>query len=170
MIEYFKMDGVPNQLFFKCEKLRATLGVASCIAMYQQEGSLHNGAHNSCKGCAIGADHAGVTNVSAAKNPLMCIRCHRPAMRLIRKMHCVSCYNRAREVAIGKNARGAAPVKHPPLCQRRISFLRDNAVVTVTLRETVDEAELIAAVLRDSKTPVVFAHKAKPQLRQGSLW
>src|SRR5574343_1497278 len=67
-----------------------------------------------CKGCAVGAGHAGEPeSASPAVAPdTVCVRCGSIGRRMIRSQGiCVSCYNREREIAVGKDRRGKPPVR-----------------------------------------------------------
>ena len=72
---------------------------------------------SACVVCPVGAASAGRTQspVAGAVDAirLTCPRCERPAQRLIHGRLCVSCYNREREVRIGKNRKGQPPRKLP---------------------------------------------------------
>ena len=142
--------------------------------MWRRADELDDGAHHACRLCPVGAVHAGevAASMSPLKGTLTCARCHRTASRLIGAMVCVSCYNRAREVLIGRNAKGTAPVKHCPMEVRRIRYRHGDEVRTLRLRHTVDADELMVAVLRDSKSNVVFAFNSTPPaaIRQTRLW
>jgi hypothetical protein len=110
----------PNQTeMFRCDRQAVTLTVGGCARMWRSarekrpapwEGRSH------CVGCPIGATHAGDTQEEAAKARAsealrrICPRCIRPASRLINGRWCISCYNRVREVARGRNAKGNLPV------------------------------------------------------------
>lgn len=64
-----------------------------------------------CHGCPIGAGHAGApVEVPPISPP--CAWCGRSGRRMVRgHTVCISCYNRLREIAIGKDRRGKAPLK-----------------------------------------------------------
>src|SRR5450759_2593872 len=66
-----------------------------------------------CHTCPIGARNAGremeAVFQPAAALACYCPRCNRPASRLINGRLCISCYNRDREAAIGRNAKGSRP-------------------------------------------------------------
>ena len=68
-----------------------------------------------CRGCAIGAGHAGEPQErDAAALEGVCVRCNRQSTRLLKGAAiCVSCYNREREVRIGKDRRGNRPKSLP---------------------------------------------------------
>ena len=67
-----------------------------------------------CRGCEIGAVNAGEPLPAQAPGRTLCCRCGRTGLRLIRGQICVSCYNREREVRIGKDRRGNVPRSAPP--------------------------------------------------------
>jgi hypothetical protein len=71
-----------------------------------------------CRNCPVGAARAGVVfdGFKAAKEKLLhvCVRCCDLATKLVGGTLCVSCYNRAREVAIGRNRKGTPPKRAIP--------------------------------------------------------
>lgn len=75
-----------------------------------------------CHGCEIGAANAGCPPPPPAPGRTLCCRCGRIGMRLIRGQICVSCYNREREVRIGKDRRGNVPVSLPPALSLSLSI------------------------------------------------
>lgn len=174
MVEYFTYENVPGKSYFRCERMRATLSTAACKDSWRRADELNDGSHSSCRLCPIGAVHAGevAASMSPLKGTLTCCRCHRTAGRLINSMTCVSCYNRAREVLVGRNAKGTAPVKLCALDARRIRYRHGGELCTLKLRHSVDTDELVVAVLRDSKQSVVFAFNSTPPaaIRQARLW
>lgn len=174
MVDYFHMENVPGKVFFRCDRQRAKLSTDSCAAMWRKADELNDGTNSTCRLCPIGAVHAGevAASMSPLKGSLICARCHRNSMRLIGGMHCVSCYNRAREWMIGRNAKGTAPVKLGSLDQRSIRYRHGDEMRTLVLQNTVDIDELIVAALRDSRKAVVFAFNSAPPagLVQGRLW
>lgn len=174
MVEYTMNPLVPGKVYFRCERMRATLSTESCAGMWRRESEMNDGAHGNCRLCSIGAVHAGevAPSMSPLKGTLTCARCHRVAGRLIGGHRCVSCYNREREVEIGRNAKGTAPVKHCGLAPRRIRYLCGDDVRMLSLARTADIDELMVAVLRDSKKRVVFAFNSTPPaaVRQARLW
>ena len=174
MVDYFTRENVPGKTFFACERMRATLSTTSCAAMWRKADEVNDGTHSACRICPIGAVHAG--EVAASMSPLkgtpICARCHRNAMRLIGGMHCVSCYNRARELQRGCNGKGTAVVKAAHLAPRVIRFSAAGDAQALRLPLSADTEELVVAVLRDSRTKVFFAHNSAPPaaIRQARLW
>jgi hypothetical protein len=174
MVDYFKIESVPDKVFFQCDRMRAKLSTTSCASMWRKADEINDGSHSACRLCPVGAVHAGevAASMSPLKGSLTCCRCHRTAGRLIGKMVCVSCYNRAREKALGRNAKGTAPVKLGQLHQRSIRYLHGDEPRTLVMRQTLDVDELVVATLRDSKKAVVFAFNSAPPaaVRQARLW
>lgn len=100
----------------------------------------------------------------------ICARCDQGTTRLVRGHLCVSCYNREREYDRGYNAKGSAPVKHPPLHQLEIRFQAGDAIEHLVLR-AVNTKELVVAALRDTSKQVTFAFSSKrPDGLQGDLF
>jgi len=174
MVDYFTYENVPGKLYFRCERMRATLSTAACRDSWRRADELNDGSHSNCRLCPIGAVHAGevAASMSPLKGTLTCARCHRSAGRLIGGMVCVSCKNREYELVKGRNAKGTAPVKLCALDARRIRYRHGSELCTLKLRHSVDTDELVVAVLRDSKQSVVFAFNSTPPaaIRQARLW
>ncbi len=174
MVDYFEVEGVAGKAFFRCEKMRATLSTSACADMWRKENDLNDGSRASCRLCPIGAVHAGevAASMSPLKGTLTCARCHRGATRLIGKMVCVSCYNRAREVELGCNSKGTKPVKLGRLDPRRIRYLSGGELRSIRVTASLDMDELIVATLRDSRQRVTFglAIQAPLAIRQARLW
>lgn len=88
-----------------------TLSTGACASMWRE------GQHAQpwdrryrCRGCEIGAGHAGAAAVAPPAPPdRECLRCGAVAPRLLRQQLCVSCYNRERELLTGRYRR-----KQPP--------------------------------------------------------
>lgn len=94
---------IPGFLSFDCTALRATLSPASCATNWRERKIF------ACSECSIGAHHAG-EEPRRPKKKSDCVRCGRTGGRLLSRSLCVSCYNRAREVFTGKNAKAMRPV------------------------------------------------------------
>ncbi|WP_433704451.1 ArsR/SmtB family transcription factor [Paraburkholderia sacchari] len=154
---YFELDGglLPGVRHFACDRLRASMSVSSCGTRWEKANSTDVDADrfHTCRRCAIGAAHAGRIdhNPSQFKGMTICGRCHTGATRLIGKHVCVSCFNRARELRIGKNGKGTAPRKLARLDRRSITYRAGGVVKTRVFEESVDMTELVVAVLRDEQ-------------------
>lgn len=173
MVEYFRNELVPNKFYFRCDRLRSTLSTEACATNWREANHDNSERRASCKCCPLGASHAGEdkANMSALKGMPICARCHRTAQRLIGAHRCVSCYNRERELRVGRNAKGSAPTRLAALEPRRLFFWMGDAPTSLVLDRSLDTDELIVAALRDSRDRVRFAfHGARPRARQLSLW
>lgn len=105
-VEYVAIEGVEGS-YFNCSSLRAMLSVKSCANRFSTANH-----ESTCHACEIGAAHAG-KNVAHRTIPRMsCCRCHEQAPRLVSGGICISCYNRQREVLMGRNAKGTRPTVH----------------------------------------------------------
>lgn len=174
MVTYSTNPATPGKSYFSCEKMRAVISTTSCAEMWRRADGLDDGVCNACRLCPIGAVHAGevAASMSPLKGTLTCSRCHRVSRRLIGGEHCPSCYNRGREWACGRNAKGTSPVKLASLDARCVHFMRDGEVRTRRMRQTLDADELIVSVLRDSKHTVIFSANTAPPaaIAQARLW
>lgn len=115
------MQGATNTLdLFRCDRQAMTLSRAGCARLWQAAQDQAPKPFESkwhCRACPIGAANAGqaapqdAADEAAAVIALedLCPRCYRTGNRLIGGHLCVSCYNRAREVARGKNRKGNFP-------------------------------------------------------------
>lgn len=173
MVDYFTIDGAPGQ-YFRCDRYRATLSVSACARMWRAANREGDETHSLCLRCPIGAAHAGETaaSMSPLKGAVVCGRCHRRTERLIRGHICVSCYNREREIRIGKNAKGTAPSKLRPLSRRHVYYLEGSEPKTLTLDLSAATDELIVAILRDAdrKTQFAFRSEIRGTRSQMRLW
>lgn len=166
MVEYFELPELPGKQMFRCERRNATLQVASCASMWKQANSKSTAECNmTCRTCPLGAVHAGEGDavMSQLRGIEICSRCHRVGMRLIRGDICVSCWNRAREVLVGKNARGRKPLNHPPIVPHEITVLTGKKVTTIKRQHAICTEELVIAALRDSTRQVFFGFHASGQ-------
>jgi len=113
-IEYRTIAGIPGT-YFDCAPLRATMSTAACARSWSESQSTDNCKCLSCKGCAVGESHSGrepATVVPSAAPAVVWRCCHcgiSPTTRLVGGTYCVSCYNRRRELLIGRNGKGKFP-------------------------------------------------------------
>lgn len=110
---------------FRCEPLHASLAPATCAQNYVDRRIIQ------CVTCQIGRRHA--ERLSPVRTPDLqiweparaCVRCCVGSYRLLRGRLCVSCYNREREVRVGTNGKGAAPVKARKLLHRAVCIMTE---------------------------------------------
>lgn len=160
MVDHFEISGVPGE-YFNCPYGFGTLSVASCAKNFAVSSTAE--ARRGCKltrcdGCEVGCMHAGGGGVEVPPDAgLVCTRCARPATRLIRGVVCVSCYNREREVLIGKNAKGKYPVKCKPIVSEAISYKAHGGPVKVRKMDRVTRGgESANVVLASEPGPIDF--------------
>lgn len=161
MVEYFRIADVPGKQYFRCDRYSATLSTEACAGMWRKANHENSEAQFKCRICPLGAVHAGETaaSMSPLKGTTICGRCHRTAVRLIRKHLCVSCWNRERELIIGKNAKGTRPVKLRPLGKRSMFYREGNETKVLRMDYSAAMDELVVAVLRDAANRAVFAFR-----------
>lgn len=160
MVEYFEISELPGKRMFRCERLTASLQVTACAGMWREANADGHAPERlfRCQKCPLGAEHAGVAdaNMSPLRGSSVCARCHRTDLRLIGGNVCVSCYNRQREVAVGRNAKGKPPVKCAPLERRTVRYVCGGQVRMLTRLLTASADELVIELLRDQPKRVIL--------------
>lgn len=116
---------------------------------------------NVCRACPIGAAHAGapVVRYSWMFGSGVCPRCDVGGARMIGNRRCISCYNREREMALGRNARGNIPAELLATSRLRPVSLHVIVDGQVHLKraDAVDVREPVVHVLRTTKGALAFA-------------
>jgi hypothetical protein len=107
-VQYETKEGLPGE-YFRCERLRGSLSVASCAQRWRTAKDPKNEVYGMCRGCPIGAAHAGQVCDNPEQGRKVCVRCDEPTTRLIHGLYCPSCINRQYEVEKGRNGKGTAP-------------------------------------------------------------
>jgi hypothetical protein len=112
-VEYQTRSECQALSFFRCDALRSTMSTASCALNWARQRDAALEDRSACHGCNIGAAHAGEEpdRRSVMFGLPFCNRCRRRAMRIIGGTLCPSCWNRARELRIGRNSKGRPPRK-----------------------------------------------------------
>jgi hypothetical protein len=108
------MDALPQLV--ACERHEMRLTQAACSRFWQSANPVPppqwEGRH-ACYRCPVGAARTGVTMdpLQGLRDGLakVCCRCCRTAVRIVAGRFCPSCYNRAREVRVGRNRKGGVP-------------------------------------------------------------
>ena len=168
----------PGMKFFGCDAYRATLSQTSCGERWRraQTATGYDADRVSlCRGCPIGAQHAGEKPVIYSqhfKSPV-CPRCRKGATRMIGDRMCISCYNRSRELAVGKNARGNTPVRliaERPLHTVAFRLIVNGHSTRRSVPGVVDLLEPVLQTLRTTKGDVAFAFSPRSPLSQGRLF
>jgi len=149
---------------FDCERLSARLTAPSCAARWKKAAERLPDPSNSlshCRGCPIGASHAGVamSSVEAAADEwrMVCCRCLRQSDRLIRGRLCVSCYNREREVKVGRNGKGGRPLLTDRLKPVSVAITTEDGVTRIVTAESATGAvEIMVQAAKTAKGRLVF--------------
>lgn len=142
-----------------CGPLKARLTEASCARRWRAAqdadpapwDSLHH-----CKTCPLGAMRAGMS-MSVASDAatiaafhVVCPRCGRQSLRIIRGRWCVSCYNREREASAGRNAKGTAPRIASVIHAEALAVTASDAPRIMTVDRVVSRAEACAVAARQA--------------------
>lgn len=177
-VTYAENALAPGMKFFRCGPLRASMSMQGCASRWREAQLASGEAADrlvSCRGCAIGAAHAGFQPVrySPHYGASICPRCGKGTTRMIGGRVCVSCYNRAREMRAGKNARGNRPIEllQSPLRTVEIRLEVDASARRMRDRETSSMTETMLQVLRTTKGEIAFGFAGPERLlRQGRLF
>lgn len=174
-VEYASSDIAPGLRMFGCSRLGATLSTGGCAARWREakdppkrrrsvesSGGADLDHFSACRGCPIGADHAGEDFIeySGLYGSSTCPRCRNGTTRMIGGRICVSCYNRVREVAVGKNARGNAPSKIQPLCDVQFRAIINDQSKVIRAFGVIDAIEPAIHTLRTTPGKASFAYAA----------
>ena len=141
----------------RCDRRNMTLTTPGCIRLWKsaQESrpAEHEGRYE-CLTCPIGAANAGVTIspvadlVEALRT--ICPRCRRRSARMIAGRLCVSCYNRDREVVIGKNCKGHRPLLADVLHGERLAIIGGGNVEVGEFAAVTSSIEVMVAAARSA--------------------
>lgn len=144
-IEYFKIEGIEGD-YFACERLRATLKVETCAARYKT--AIAGEVNIGCWRCPVGAKHCGeeIKPRSIGESKL-CARCLEYSQRIVHNRLCVTCYNRTREVLVGKNAKGTKP-RDLQIYPEQVRVMRDGTWRVVRINNTSKFTETVVSAAR----------------------
>lgn len=141
---------------FQCPQYGGTLRLTpgACAQQYRRAKKVDQWDQLApCKGCAIGASHAG-EKVEHAPPAHVCLRCDKPAGRLIRGQICVSCYNREREALTGRYRRSKPPAN---LRVTKLAVAIAGAYTPVSVLAASASEAMLMAVRRHPGQPVLAA-------------
>jgi hypothetical protein len=160
VITYTTYPGTDLRMF-RCAKLSATISTTSCASRHLEAQRASDDELDRllpCRSCGIGASHAGVSLIHYSRlyGTEICPRCGKGTTRMIRERECVSCYNRAREVISGRNAKGNAPSVLRPVFPIEVRYLVDGAPHRYAAPHATGRIELIAHLLRTTAGLLVF--------------
>lgn len=141
-IEYFKIEGVEGD-YFACERLRATLKRDTCAARYKA--SVAGEVNVGCWRCPVGAHHCGeAVKPKSIESSKLCARCLKYSERIVHNRLCVICYNRTREVLVGKNAKGTKP-RNLQIYPDQVRVMRNGTWRVVRVENVSKFAETVAS-------------------------
>lgn len=162
-LEYSEEAWAPGLRLFQCETWRARLTTTACSARWREaQVAVREKAEDlaKCRRCALGANHAGYPPVGYSDyyQVKICPRCGRGNTRIIGNRRCPSCYNRERELRIGRNARGNTPVElmERPLVSVEVIVSVDGRLRRIRDAETSGLAETLFQILRTVRGKIIF--------------
>lgn len=140
-----------------------TLSTAGCSRLWKSaqaappkpwEGKAH------CRGCPIGARHAGEaqddTKFAAEAWSRICPRCTKVTDRMIQERLCIGCYNRDLEAAKGRNAKGGRPRLCDILHASTLAVAREGRVGDVTMLRVTGRVEVMLRLAQRTEKPIAF--------------
>jgi len=171
-VTYIVAPAATGLKMFSCVRLWASVSQKGCGARWfdaqTATGRLAERLEI-CRSCPIGAAHAGETVVYYSKRygSMICPACRKGTTRMIGGKVCVSCYNRRREISIGKNGRGNAPVEllQKPPHTVEFTVCVDGSPKRVRAPECMDLFEAVLRTLRTTKGSITFGFAGPPVIR-----
>ena len=161
------MEPHPTPTIMRCDRRTMTLTAAGCGRLwsaaqvkYAEKTLQPWEGMATCRTCPIGAKNAG-REVEAVFQPAaalarICPRCTRPASRLIKERHCISCYNRDQEALRGRDAKGRRPALIDRLHTETLAVTGDGPERRVRIDHVLGPVEAMLRLARDAKAPVAF--------------
>ena len=162
-VRYELVAGVPGR-YFRCDRY-GLLSVDACSRNFSAAPKLASeGRLAGCVGCPAGIVHAGGHKAASARPVLaVCSRCRRDPsdasmyrstrqgrIRMVRDGElCVSCFNREREVMLGRNARKTKP-RDLVLRSQSVGYIVDACMSVAQLPAIKDSVEGALTVMRRS--------------------
>ena len=167
-------------ILFHCQRRSLHLTAHSCAADFlrvEKRGTYPWRSDWHCRHCERGAVHAGrdvqavqtATVMSGARS--ICARCHRPADRFVHNRLCRSCDVRDRELARGRNGKGAFPRELAERWKLHPVSLWLVGAGPWSIQRASSLLEAILTAIRSMARPVVARPcPAYPAVRQLSFW
>lgn len=145
---------VPGQRHFQCTPLHGLLDTRSCGDRWGRAMQPDMEKFILCRRCPIGRLHHAEHHPDlqeAVRQPArapVCVRCSRPATRMVGGEICPSCFNRFREFLKGRNGRGSVPVNYRPPVPRRVGVAGNDGAPAWVLFEGQLHQEAMARATR----------------------
>ena len=152
----------------ECPPYRMQLTPGRCASNWESVAGKHRHKLERlehCLDCPLGAQRAGKQAVPTPL-PRFCCRCLKLSPRLIGAKLCPSCYNRQRELELGRNARGTAPVKITPVFS--VTAKVGDVEVVMTAADRIEVA--MVTLRQDSTATIGWAHAVKAPAQFQTLW
>ena len=122
---------------------------------------------HACVGCTIGAAHAGLpTERQQNACDAICPRCLRSSTKIVKGV-CISCYNREREVRVGRDRRGHVPISARLPMPMTIMLITSAGVVPFE-RLAVSLLEVMVVAAQRHREPIAF-YPTLPAIRSFAL-
>ncbi|HET7674633.1 MAG TPA: hypothetical protein VFL54_03830 [Gammaproteobacteria bacterium] len=155
---------------FTCPRHAGNLRLmpASCAAMWQK--ATHAKPEDRlfpCRGCEIGARHAGHDpDEACGRLPAesICARCHRQPRRFVYGRICVSCFNRQQEWLKGRNAKGRPPMFLPALSTVRLAYMERGARHAVAVDHVANPLEAVLSIVHQAGKRMAFTRSPEVAL------
>jgi hypothetical protein len=148
---------------FTCERQKMRLTAPGCSRLWlsaQNDPPKEWEGRASCVTCPIGAANAGRTISPVAESVAVlakiCPRCFRQSDRLIKKLLCVSCYNRQAEADRGYNAKGSRPRLCSALHVQHFAVIEGGRSRHVAAPQVTSLVEAIIALSKQATDRVCF--------------
>lgn len=145
---------IAGQRHFKCANLHALLDTGACADRWQRAMEPDSERLVLCRRCPIGRQHHAEHHpeqqdaIMQPERAPVCVRCGRPATRMVSNEICPSCANRFYEFLKGRNGRGSAPVNYKPPVPRRVGIAGDDGAPAWRLFDGQHIAESMARATR----------------------
>jgi hypothetical protein len=140
---------------FRCDRTGMKLTPAGCARLFQstrEERPRPWEGRFACIACPIGAVNAGEdADPCAAAIEVWrscCVRCLVGGYRLIGGSLCVSCYNRDREAAIGRDRKGHRPRLADHLHYIAISLVQGDTTASLQADRALSATEILVAAAK----------------------
>ena len=160
---------------FSCTRRSARMTTKACTGYFQAAAKKRPDPWSPlfhCRSCPVGASHAGggstpvddaKAKAAAARQQVIdewksvCPRCLRLSSRIIKDNLCVSCYNRSREVEVGKNRKGSAPKLLPArLCTVTMRIIDASGSRVESFTNVTGAVEAMVSVAKQATGWVAF--------------
>lgn len=150
---------------FTCGRMSLRLTPAGCSRLWLSAQDKDNApksweGRSACVTCPIGAANSGreispvAADVAAIKG--CCARCLRRTDRLIKGLHCVSCYNRQAEADKGRNRKGTKPRLCAQLHDAQMAVTVRVGIQIISAQKVIGVTEVILAAARHAEDVLHF--------------